>query len=289
MAAVQRVYVITGAGSGLGAVTTQALASNESTELVFALDRHFPPNTAFVGAEKVQNVICDVTSQGSISAAVDTVCAALQILTNEPGIDGIVHFAGINKGGPLMEMDPHDLEITFGVNVIGVVRVQKAFFSLLQRRAGATVLISSEVALPRLVTAFSAPYAVSKIAIEGVAVALRQELQMLQPPMPVVVINPGACRTPMLVASIASNFSTYAEAGSIWERPLRRGQIGAEAYMERNMGPPQAVADAVVAALENPTRQQRIIVNRSWEMFVLGWLPQWLVDVLFLFNFGPVR
>eukprot|EP00037_Helgoeca_nana_P004263 m.44171 g.44171 ORF g.44171 m.44171 type:complete len:312 (-) comp14926_c0_seq1:163-1098(-) len=293
-ASCSNVFVVTGGGSGLGATTVAALAALSDTRVVFALDRSFraserkaaPTRDAATGVHaQIYNIVCDVTDDASVKNAREQVTSLHP--AGHAGVDGIVHCAGVNYGGPLMEIDTAELERTFGVNVVGIIRVQQAFFPLLRRRRGVTVLISSEVALPRAVTAFAAPYSTSKIAVEGLAVALRQEFQMLDPALHVVVINPGACRTPMLATAIESNFSKHIAAGSVWEAPLRRARDLAEAYMQRNMGPPDAVAAAVVAAVQSPTQSRRV-VNRSWEMLLLGWVPQAAVDFAMRWTIGSV-
>lgn len=53
-------------------------------------------------------------------------------------------------------MTEADFERVIGVNVTGVWRVEKALFPLLRRGGGRTVIISSEVAMARATTAFSA-------------------------------------------------------------------------------------------------------------------------------------
>lgn len=80
-------------------------------------------------------------------------CSSLAV-----GIDGLIHFAGIARGGPLVEMEESAFATLINVNVTGVWRVQKHFFPLLRVRSGRTVLVSSEVGWARCYTAFSAPY-----------------------------------------------------------------------------------------------------------------------------------
>ena len=93
------------------------------------------------------------------------------------------------------------------------------------------MLVSSEVALSRATTAFSAPYPISKIAVEGLATAMRQEFACLPPlsagntvlpPMKVIVINPGACSTPMLPDTLRTNFDKHIDRGSLWSSSLVR-------------------------------------------------------------------
>lgn len=104
------VYVVTGGGSGLGAATVSRLAALPAT--VFALDLHFAEPLADDPSQRGANrcvhcIQCDVTDNLSVTSAVQTVQAALP--SEFVGVDGVVHCAGINLGGPLMEMTSDDL------------------------------------------------------------------------------------------------------------------------------------------------------------------------------------
>ena len=178
-------------------------------------------------------------------------------------------------------------ERVFAVNTVGIFRVQRAFFPLLRRGAGVTVLLSSEVALAGAATAFTGPYAASKMALEALATSLRQELSMLDPPLPVVVMNPGATSTPMLDAAIDANFTKHIAAGSVWAGALARGCAAAQSYMRRHARPASTVADAIVAAVRATSPPQRVIVNASWEMWILAFLPQRLIDFVIHRCIGP--
>ena len=119
-----------------------------------------------------------------------------------PVIDVIANFAGVIRGGPLVELDSSELETVMNVNVGGTHTVTRAFFPLLRRAGEAAspviIIVCSEISLSRLSAAFNAPYSMSKFALEGYATALRQELSLLADPVAVTVLNPGAMRTPML-------------------------------------------------------------------------------------------
>jgi NAD(P)-dependent dehydrogenase (short-subunit alcohol dehydrogenase family) len=168
--------------------------------------------------------------------------------------------------------------------------VQRAFFSLLRRSAGVTVLLSSEVALAAgAATAFTGPYAASKMALEALATSLRQELSMLDPPLPLVVVNPGATSTPMLDAAVASNFTKHIAAGSLWAGALGRGCAAAQRYILRHARPAGTVADAIVTAVRAASPPQRVVVNGSWEMWILAWVPQRLVNAVISWGIGPAN
>lgn len=121
--------LITGANRGLGYETARQLAERGWTVLVGARD----PERGRTAAEKlaaeggdVRYVPLDVTDDASVDAAVADVARStehLDVLVNNAGIVG-------DTSGPL-ETRPTDFLACFGVNLLGPVRVTRAFLPLL--------------------------------------------------------------------------------------------------------------------------------------------------------------
>ena len=79
--------------------------------------------------------------------------------------------------------------------------------------------------------------------------------------------------------SLHTNFDAHVAAGSLWSPQLVKGRAIAAAYMAKNAGEPARVVDAVVDALTSAAPRARYVVNRSFEMALLAWTPQWIVDL----------
>ena len=202
-----RRVLVTGAASGLGRrVCVECAAAGDQ---VVALDLDAAGLRA-LEAEVPGILVCvaDVTDPGSLAGAVEIVSADLALLDEHGAyIDTICNFAGVIRGGPLVEMREEDMQLVMNVNVLGTFNVNKAFFPLLHRRprqgqrprpSPTIINVASEVSKSGLSAGFTAPYSMSKFAIEAMSVALRQELALLHDPVAVVVLNPGAMETPML-------------------------------------------------------------------------------------------
>ena len=123
--------LITGANKGLGFETARQLATRGWTVLLGARD----PERGRTAAEKlaadggdVRFIPLDVTDDASVDAAVQRVRDVtdhLDVLVNNAGIIGA-------RTAPL-ETGPGDFLACFGVNLLGPVRVTRAFLPLLSR------------------------------------------------------------------------------------------------------------------------------------------------------------
>ena len=121
--------LVTGANKGLGYETARQLAERGWTVLVGARD----PERGSTATEKlaaeggdVHHIPLDVTDDASVAAAVERVASLtdhLDVLVNNAGIIG-------SSAGPL-ETAPTDFLACFGVNLLGPVRVTRAFLPLL--------------------------------------------------------------------------------------------------------------------------------------------------------------
>jgi NAD(P)-dependent dehydrogenase (short-subunit alcohol dehydrogenase family) len=123
--------LITGANKGLGRETAGQLAERGWTVLLGARDHERGKAAAAAVAESaggadVRFVRLDVTDDASVAAAVAEVGALtdhLDVLVNNAGIIG-------SHAAPL-ETGPADFLACFGVNLLGPVRVTRAFLPLL--------------------------------------------------------------------------------------------------------------------------------------------------------------
>ena len=125
------IALITGANRGLGHETARQLAGRGWTILLGARD----PDKGRVAAEKlaadgadVRPVTIDVTDDDSVAAAVEQVASwtdHLDVLVNNAGI--------IGSTTPPLETGPEGFLACFGVNLLGPVRVTRAFLPLLSK------------------------------------------------------------------------------------------------------------------------------------------------------------
>jgi NAD(P)-dependent dehydrogenase (short-subunit alcohol dehydrogenase family) len=119
----------------------------------------------------------------------------------------------MNTPRPLWEVPASEFDELIRVNVIGVANVIRAFVpAMVANRKGVIVNLSS--GWGRSTSPTVAPYCASKYAIEGLSLALAQELPR---GMACVPLNPGIIDTDMLRQAWAEGASHY-ESPEKWAK-----------------------------------------------------------------------
>lgn len=166
----RRAIVVTGASSGIGKAT--ALHLDQLGFRVFAGVRKKADGQALSenSSDKLKPILLDVTEDGSIAAAVDTVTR-----TTSGELFGLVNNAGLSLNGPLELVPVPEMKKLMDVNVIGLLAVTQAFLPLLRKSRGRIVNISSGHGL--LAIPDKSAYAASKFAVQALSDSLRVELR----------------------------------------------------------------------------------------------------------------
>lgn len=259
-----KAFLVTGACGGLGSAVAGALATGGA--VVFASDSDARSLQKLSEKGPVRPLAMDVTDPASVRAARG------QLQGSAACLDGIVFAAGIYVGGPLLDIDARQVRRALDVNVMGAVLVTREFVPLL-REGGRLVFVSSEST--RAAMPFTGPYVMSKKALEAYADTLRRELLPLR--IGVIVIQPGAIRTPLL-SSAAASLGT-GSARPVYRDALRKGRAVLEREMRTGMEPGR-VARVIVHALE--CRRPRLLyrVGNDLPRALLSRLPAAWIDAL---------
>lgn len=183
-----RTTLVIGASRGLGKELVQQLSQQQPNAKVIASVRSA---VDFGDHLNIQSIIIDQSSVKSISEAASAVTA----------LDTLIINAAIGDAESLLETSDERMAEYMDINVTGVLRVVKAFLPALKaRKTRQIVLVSSTSgSLTRQVnakTGFRGPYAVSKAALNMVAVQLHNELHESDG-FTVVPIHPGWVATDM--------------------------------------------------------------------------------------------
>ncbi len=200
-----KVALVTGGNKGIGLAVVRRLAADGYTTWLGSRDeaRGRAAAKELEGVGDVRFVSLDVTDDASVAAAVTTIEAetpALAVLVNNAGI----YLEGGDGPPSVVELDA--LRATYDVNVLGPLRVTRAFAPLLVRARSAggtphvvmvgaglgslTLQLDPESGLSRWPT-FA--YSSSKTALNALAVAFANELR--EAGIVVTVVNPGFVAT----------------------------------------------------------------------------------------------
>ncbi|HEV7899503.1 MAG TPA: SDR family oxidoreductase [Planosporangium sp.] len=186
----QRIAVVTGASSGIGAATARRLAA-VGFHVVAAARR----------ADRLDTLVKEISDAGGSATAVPVdltddaqVTALADAVAGLPGeLELLVNNAGGARGGDYVEAaDIGDWQWMYEVNVLGTVRVTKALLPALEASgAGSIVIMGSTAGL--VVYEGGGGYTAAKHAETAVAQTLR--LELCGRPVRVIEIDPGMVKT----------------------------------------------------------------------------------------------
>jgi NADP-dependent 3-hydroxy acid dehydrogenase YdfG len=185
-----KVVVVTGASSGIGEATAEALAGEGATVVVAA--RREERLSDLVGriegnGGRTLAVSCDVTDEGQAHALIQRAeeeFGRVHILVNNAGV---MLLSKVGKG--LSEQ----WRQMFEVNVLGLLYATDAAIEVMKRQGSGHIVNISSVAGRKVTRDTSGVYAGTKHAVGAISEGLRMEL--LEDNIRVTVVEPGAVET----------------------------------------------------------------------------------------------
>jgi NADP-dependent 3-hydroxy acid dehydrogenase YdfG len=180
----ERVAIITGASSGIGAATAIALA-NEGIRVIAVARRADRLEALSKQSNLVESFICDITQQSDVDRlAAHCKQLAVEILINCAG--------GAFDAATILDGDPDIWEKTYEINVIATLRVTKAITPIMQSLGQGHIVIVSSTAGHRAYEN-GGSYVAAKFAETSMAHTLRLELN--GQPIRITEIAPGMVKT----------------------------------------------------------------------------------------------
>jgi NAD(P)-dependent dehydrogenase (short-subunit alcohol dehydrogenase family) len=251
---IKKTVVITGSSNGFGRATAEAFL--QEGWRTFATMRDAGGKNAdaaealrALGADVVE---LDVTSDASVDAAAAAIHAAAG------AVDVLVNNAGNAFMGVTEAFTPDAVERQFATNLIGPVRVNRAFLGAMrERKRGLVVYVSSVVG--RMTLPFMGVYAASKWAIEALAESSSYELRPFG--VDVAIVEPGAYGTniqqTMTGPDDAARVAAYGDVANFF------GKIGAVLAASAQGRGSDEIARAIVGLAKAPAgrRALRTIVG----------------------------
>jgi short-subunit dehydrogenase len=208
-------HLVTGAGSGIGAVLARRLLDRGDEVLVLARS-----------AERADEIAADLPGVDVLVADLARP-ESVESLTLPDALDSVVHAAGIVELGPVAELSIEDWASQLRVNLVAPAALTRVALPALRAARGTVVFVNSGAGLSAH-PQWSA-YAASKHGLRALADALRGEEAAAG--VRVTTVYPGRTATPM-------QEKVHQQEGKGYD---------ADAWIR-----PETVADAILQVLDLP-------------------------------------
>jgi short-subunit dehydrogenase len=262
-----QVAVVTGASSGIGKATAEALARAGFT--VFGTSRRAIEN----GSKQVTMLPCDVTSDASVKQLVS------EVLSRAGRIDLLVNNAGLGLFGGAEESSIEQAKSLFEVNFFGLVRMTNAVLPSMRKNGGGHIINISSV-LGLIPAPYSAFYGATKHAVEGYSESLDHETRAFG--VRVTLIEPAFTKSSFDQAALKPDavLREYDEARASVEKLVQQAMTVGD--------PPEVVANTVVkaAAAARPKRRYSAGTAAKQVSFARRFVPAWMFDKSLRKQFG---
>lgn len=247
-----KTIVITGSSSGIGKATAKYFAAQGWK--VAATMRKPKNETELNQLENVSLYALDVTDAASIANA------ARQILSDFGTVDVVLNNAGYAAAGPFEAATPEQIERQFDTNVIGLMRVTKAFLPHFRaNKAGLFMNVSSIGG--RVTFPFVSLYHGTKWAVEGFSESLAYELGELG--IQIKIIEPGGVDTDFGGRSmdfcLREDLTDYDETLGKFQANRVNGLSGL------GSSTPEFLAEGIYAAATDGKAQMRYLIGADAE------------------------
>jgi NAD(P)-dependent dehydrogenase (short-subunit alcohol dehydrogenase family) len=187
----KNVWVITGAGRGLGAAIAKAALT--AGHAVVATGRN--PAAVMLALGEADELL---VTKLEVTCADDAEAAVQAAVDRFGRIDVLVNNAGYGQLGFFEELSPAQINQQFATNVIGAMNVTRAVLPVMRAQGTGQIITISSVS--GLVGAGGASaYCASKFAVEGWMESLHQELTPMG--IATTVVEPGFFQTDFLDSS----------------------------------------------------------------------------------------
>ncbi len=232
--------MVTGAGTGIGAAISKALAAAGASVACTDLDRQAAEAAATAIGERAAAWVLDVTDAEGTARVVNEIAAQLG------GLDIVCANAGVSTMNPVVDLTEAEWDLNMDVNAKGVFLTNQAAVRHFLATGTKGVIVNTASLAAKMGAPLLAHYSASKFAVMGFTQALAREVA--EHGIRVNCVCPGFVRTSMQHREVA------------WEAKLRgmSEQAVVEEYVSLTplgrLEEPEDVADAVVFLASDAAR-----------------------------------
>ena len=186
-----KVFVITGAGNGIGRALAILLAKNGAklalnSRTLINLDE--TSSLLNIAKENLFTRAFDISDKEAVFQF------AKDVNSHFGCVDSVINNAGVAIAGlTFEELETEDFEWIFSINFMGVVYTTKAFLPFLRENKESTALVNISSVFGLVPMVLKTPYCATKYAITGFTDSLRMELENTS--INVIGVYPGGVKT----------------------------------------------------------------------------------------------
>ncbi|WP_028937678.1 SDR family NAD(P)-dependent oxidoreductase [Pseudonocardia spinosispora] len=242
----ERIWLVTGASSGLGRAIAEAALGAGDTVVGAARRAGALDDLADAYPGRVDSIRLDVTSPDAPSV-VD------EVVARHGRIDVLVNNAGRTQVGALEETTSEELRYLFDLHFFGPAALTKAVLPHMRRAGGGAVVQMSSVGGQTTSSGFGA-YCATKFALEGLTQSLAQEVDF---GVRFLIVEPGAFRTGLFnpgAAYLSAEMPEYADTVG----PIRQYVTTGDG---EQAGDPVKAAAAILTALDSDDPPLRLALG----------------------------
>jgi NAD(P)-dependent dehydrogenase (short-subunit alcohol dehydrogenase family) len=254
MQVADRTALITGAASGIGRGVALALARRGCNLALADVNDAGLEETARLSADaaapkqlRITRHHLDVSNRDAIAAF------PAEVLAAHPGVDILVNNAGVALGGTFEQTSETDFDWLLSINLMGVIRMTRAFLPVLRKSADARLVNLSSV-FGVISPPGQTAYSTSKFGVRGFSNSLRNELRGSS--VGVSVVHPGGIATSIAQNARLANSLSDAEVARMAKASKRSLRM-----------PPEQAGEIIVQGIER--RADRIMVGNDAKFIAL--------------------
>lgn len=200
----QKLFIVTGAGSGIGRETSRVLTELGATVIMLDVNADGLAETTAFACDHAIPITIDLTDNLAVAETVS------QIVERHGKLDGLVHCAGISSRKPLNVLSKDGFSKVMDVNFFSFVELVKQCAKKKHIKDGASIVVISSISSIRGYKA-KTEYCVSKAAVDAFVRCMALELAdrkiRVNSVMPAEVLTPLALKARETNAAIgASDF-----------------------------------------------------------------------------------
>ena len=247
MTRTKRIF-ITGSSSGLGKAAAQRFA-HEGWHVIASMRRP-SEETELTKVEGIELMALDVSDPAAITEA------AARTLKDYGPVDVLFNNAGYGLAGPLEASEDDQLVRQIDTNLLGVMRLTKAFVPSMRERRTGTIVTTTSIGA-HLGMPFTSAYHATKWALEGWSESLWYELKSVG--VRIKTVAPGGITTDFAGRSLdqAMHPAYEKQLASVWQAVGKRQAKSSTA---------EQIADVVFEAATDASDRLRYLAGDDAKM-----------------------